>query len=379
MPIGPADPGRSFSSAQLLPAGRAAAAGAGVTRLAELTHLDRFGLPVWQAVRPMSRALSVHQGKGACDADAQLGALLEAVESHHAETFDGEGPVCRFDALPASTRAPDIADYARTRDAPPLDADIRWVEAADPIAGTPFHLPFDLVSLDLTRAVPSRFERASNGVATGATRDEAIAVALHELIERDAIGAWRVRGLLACTLDGLKLDSVPFAWLRHWRAQAEEAGASIRCYRVPSISGTPVFACEINDHGKDGAPYRATHGSGCHARPEIALFKAVAEAIQSRATFIAGSREDFLPSAYALATAGTANVAFGLPLPPGSAGVTWDDIAPGPEGVEAIAAALAREGYDRIACVELGAPPGLYVVRAFVPGLGTLRRSRRTP
>lgn len=377
--MGPADPGRSFASAQLLPAGRAAAAAAGVTRLAEITHLDRFGLAVWQAVRPMSRALSVHQGKGACDADAQLGALLEAVESHHAETFDREGPVCRFDALPASTRARDLADYARDRNAPPPDAAIRWVEGIDPIAGTPFHLPFDLVSLDLTRAVPSRFERASNGIATGATRDEAIAVALHELIERDAIGAWRVRGLLACTLDGLKLDSVPFAWLRHWRAQADEAGASIRCYRVPSISETPVFACEINDHGKDGAPYRATHGSGCHPRPEIALFKAVAEAIQSRGTFIAGSREDFLPSDYALAATGTANVAFGLPLPPGSVGVAWDDIAPGPEGVKGLATALAREGYDRIACVELGTPPDLHIVRAFVPGLGTLRRSRRAP
>lgn len=377
--MGPPDPGRSFSSAQLLPAGRAAAARAGVTRLAELTRLDHFSLPVWQSVRPMSRALSVHQGKGASDEDAQLGALLEAVESHCAETFDREGPVCRFDALPASTRAPDLADYARSRDAPPPDAEIRWVEGVDPIAGTPFHLPFDLVSLDLTRAVPSRFERASNGVATGATRDEAIAVALHELIERDAIGAWRVRGLLACTLDGLRLDSVPFAWLQYWRARADEAGASIRCYRVESVTATPVFACEINDHGKDGAPYRATHGSGCHARPEIALFKAVAEAIQSRATFIAGSREDFLPSAYALAATGRANVAFGLPLPPGSAGVAWEAIAPGPEGVEPIGAALARQGYDRIACVDLGTPSGFHVVRAFVCGLGTLRRSRRTP
>ena len=139
-----------------------------MTRLAELTHLDRLGLPVWQAVRPMSRALSVHQGKGATIADAQLGALLEAVESHSAESFETEGPICRLDRLPDGARAPIISDFAADRNLPPSTReDHRWVAAENLVSSRAFYLPFDLVSLDFTRAVPSRFDRASNGVAAG--------------------------------------------------------------------------------------------------------------------------------------------------------------------------------------------------------------------
>jgi len=377
-PLGPIDLLRSSAPEHLLPSARAAAADAGVTRLAELTRLDRLGLPVWQAVRPMSRALSVHQGKGVADADAQLGALLEAVESHHAETFDADGPVCRFDALPSDERPPALADLARDRESPPeAERKYRWVEGKDLVSGRPIYLPFDSVSLDLTRAVPSRFERSSNGVATGATLAEAIAVALQELIERDAVMEWQLRGLLACTRDVLRLESVPFAWLQEWRERVESAGACLRFYRVPSISGTPAFVCELNDLGKDGAPYRAVHGRGCHALPEIALFKALAEAIQSRATFIAGARDDLLPSAYSRESRATATLAFGLPLPPGMSGVVWDTIEPGPIGPEMIAEALARAGYPQIALLELGKPQGFHVVRTFVFGLGSTSRRRR--
>jgi len=234
------------------------------------------------------------------------------------------------------------------------------------------------VSLDFTRAVPSPFDRASNGVATGATRDEALAVALQELVERDAVTEWRASGMLACMEATLDPDTVPFDWFRLWRDRIAAAGAAMRCYLVPSLSGSPVFACEINDRGKDGAPYRAIHGRGCHALPELALFKAVAEALQGRATYIAGARDDLLPSDYASPDASIV-VAFGLPLPPGMEGIDFSGIAPGPSGAEAIAAALDRAGYGRIAVVELDRPQGLWVVRAFACGLGSMTRRRRPP
>src|SRR3712207_6265867 len=128
--LGPADPLRALPAERLLPAARSAAEAAGVTRLAELTRLDRLGLPVWQAVRPMSRALSVHQGKGATDADAQLGALMEAIESHSAENFDSDGPECSFRELPEKQRAPSICDYAADRARPPSPEEKhRWTAA----------------------------------------------------------------------------------------------------------------------------------------------------------------------------------------------------------------------------------------------------------
>lgn len=377
--LGPDDPLRSISAERLLPVARAAADASGVTRLADVTGLDRLGLPVWQAVRPMSRALSVHQGKGATDADARVGALLEAVESHCAECFDDDGPICRFDALSARARAPAFADFAASRESPPpAEEKYRWVEAEDLLSGGALHLPFDLVSLDLTWGIPSPFDRSSNGVATGATRDEAIAVALQELVERDAVIEWRARGLIGCTASVLRLETAPFDWLHAWRERLEHAGSPARFYHVPSISGTPVFICELNDGGKESAAYRAVHGRGCHSLPEIALFKALAEAIQSRATLVAGARDDFLPSDYARCAGGVV-AAYGLPLATGMRGVAWDEIEEGPAGASSITEACADAGYPRTALIDLGAPQGLRVVRAFICGLGSIHRRRRAP
>ncbi len=379
-PLGPSDSTRSIAPERLLPVARAAGADAGVTRLAEVTRLDRFGLPVWQAVRPMSRALSVHQGKGATDAEAQLGALLEAVESHSAETFDVHGPTCRYDALATDERAACLSDFAQIRErVPEADADHRWVPAEDIVSGRALHLPFDLVSLDFTRAVPSFFDRSSNGLASGACRADAMLAALHEFIERDSVAHWEQESLLARMQRTLDLDTVPFAWLGLWRERIREVGADLRFYCIPTLTGAPLFTCEINDLAKDGPHYSANQGRGCHPVPEIALFKALAEALQARLTVIAGGRDDLFPSHYAAAPVAGIHVAFGLPLPPGMRGRDWDQARPGPATPDAVASAFAAAGYPQVAVLELAAPQGLSVVRAFVCGLGSMRRRRRPP
>lgn len=372
---GPADPTRSAEAGDLLELAGAAARDAGVTRLAEITRLDCLGLPVWQAVRPMSRALSVHMGKGSSDDDARLGALMEALESHHAERFDAEGPRCRADALSSVA----LADCADDRDRP-LDSEriYRWVEAEELSTGKSSFLPFDFVSLDLTRDWDSPFDRSSNGLAAGPSRDEAIAVALHEVIERDAVTEWRAGGILGCMACALDTDGITFGWFREWAACLDEAGIAARFYRVPSITGTPVIACELADPGKEGAPYSAVQGFGCHPLPEIALFKALAEAIQCRATAVAGAREDLPPSAYR-SKPGVIPLAFGLPLPPGRRGIGWDSVAEAPAGIDALLSALAEAGYPQAAALSLASLPGIEVVKVHIPGLGGLRRRRRPP
>src|SRR5215216_7418008 len=60
---------------------------AGITRLADVTSLDWIGLPVYQAIRPNSRNISVSQGKGLTRAQAKVSALMESLESLHAETI----------------------------------------------------------------------------------------------------------------------------------------------------------------------------------------------------------------------------------------------------------------------------------------------------
>lgn len=373
--LGPVDPSRAFPAGALLEPALRAAKLAGVTRLADLTRLDRLGFPVWQAVRPLGRALSVHQGKGWTHTDAKLGALLEAVESHAAESFAGEGPTCAWVDLLPSERPPSVYDFAGGELPPAGPCDrLRWAEARHLAAGGRVWVPFDAVSLDFTRGLPSPLDRASNGVATAATHDEAVAVALTELIERDAATELRGAGLLPCAQATLELDSVPFGWFADWRDKLEHAAIIIRVRRAPSVTGTPVFICELVEAGADRGPYNAIVGQGAHDSPELALFRALAEALQTRATFVAGARDDQPPSEYRRLGAG---LPFGPPPPPGMREVRWGEIAPGPSGAGALAEALAEAGYPDILVVDLARPEPFHVVRAFACGLGSLVRRRR--
>ena len=51
----------------------------GITRVADVTGLDRIGVPVAMAVRPNARSLSVSQGKGVDRDAARASALMESI------------------------------------------------------------------------------------------------------------------------------------------------------------------------------------------------------------------------------------------------------------------------------------------------------------
>ena len=59
----------------------------GISRVAGITGLDRIGIPVFTAVRPNGRSLSVFQGKGATPAAARVSAVMEAFETWCAEAI----------------------------------------------------------------------------------------------------------------------------------------------------------------------------------------------------------------------------------------------------------------------------------------------------
>src|SRR5204862_3563636 len=82
---------RSRSPSETLERVRPHAAAMGITRLGNITGLDRIGIPVAVAVRPNSRSVSVSQGKGLDLPQAMASALMEACEGFHAEEI---GP-CR--------------------------------------------------------------------------------------------------------------------------------------------------------------------------------------------------------------------------------------------------------------------------------------------
>ena len=354
---------------------RVAARSCGVTRLADVTGLDRLGLPVWQAVRPAGRSLSVHQGKGASALAAKIGALCEAIEAHCAENVTADGPLCRFADMPRPERATDIGDYCRNRDNLPESGDpIQWCRATDLATGKPYYLPYELVSLDYTKGLPSYFERTSGGLGAGAAEPDALQIALFEVIERDGVGEWKRRDPAGRLLTSIDLDSVPFGWFQSWRTRFASLDIELQAYRIASIVGIPTFMCVIGGREEFGPAFRRFSGTAAHGDPEVALFKSFAEAIQSRLTLIAGVRDDILPSYYAR---GRPKPAEGSVAPGRQA---WDEIEPMDCRLEMIADRLAALGYRQIVVKRLDdGLRGVAVTQAFVPGLGSLTRARRTP
>ena len=60
---------------------------AGITRVADITNLDRIGIPVFSSIRPTAGlgAVSVYNGKGATPAEAKVSAMMEGIERFSAE------------------------------------------------------------------------------------------------------------------------------------------------------------------------------------------------------------------------------------------------------------------------------------------------------
>jgi ribosomal protein S12 methylthiotransferase accessory factor len=352
----------------------AAAPLCGVTRLADITGLDRLGLPVWQAVRPAGLALSVHQGKGESPLAAKIGALCEAIESHCAEHAPQDGPLCAFAKLPASQRSPDLADYCRVRESlPEVSAAIQWCEARDLATGATQFLPHPVVSLDYRSGLPSKFERTSGGLGAGPGELEAVQAALLEVVERDAVGEWQRLSDAKRRATCLALDTVAFDWFRDWRDRLARCEVDLTVFAFESVVGTPVFMCVIGAVEEFGTAYREFSGTATHGDPEVALFKALAEAIQSRLTLIAGVRDDILPGYYkrrAEARRPRNGYRRGRRR--------WAEAEPIADLVGTIADRLAQLGYRTIVVKRLDEGlEGVAVAKVFVPGLGSLTRTRR--
>lgn len=369
---------RRESDLELLRAARCGRA-CGVSRVADLTFLDVLNLPVCQAVRPWSRALSVHQGKGFTRRDACLGALMEAVESCAAERFDGETRLCAFHELAREERAATIEDFASGQATPSGDAARAWTPARFLLTGAPLWVPFDCVSLDLTFPGDTGLDRSSNGQAAGFSVEQATLTAVCELLERDAMGEWQALSPMQRALDSVDLDSLPgWPWIAGLRATLADRGMSLRLFATEALIGWPVLLCLIEEPRAFPNLRWAAGGMACRPGRQAALAAAVLEAVQSRLTAISGARDDILPDDGPPPAPG---IVAAPPLPPGVRARSWRSIADREEaGTEALAIAatrLAGAGYD-VAVVDLPTgSPEVAAVKVFAPGLGRAGRRRR--
>lgn len=261
----------------------------GITRIADVTGLDTIGIPVMMAVRPMAKTISVSQGKGQTAVLARVSAAMEGIELWHAEhawpaTIHHQTP---GDELELSYSLSDLVNVpgGLVNASTPLD----WITATGLNTGRSTAVPIEAIRLTTPserRWTPIGIRRSSNGLASGNSREEAVLHALYEVIERDC---------LARPIDRTQVDVASISSSDCACAELAEriitAGVSLQIHALTNPFGIPCFHASV--WSQDFPIYSL--GSGAHIAPEVALSRAITEAVQSRLTTITGSRDDLPP------------------------------------------------------------------------------------
>jgi ribosomal protein S12 methylthiotransferase accessory factor len=277
----------------------------GITRLADVTGLDRIGIPVWMAIRPNSRTLAVSQGKGFTDSAAQASAVMEAAEIASAERYQiPRRTATARDLISVGELPISLNNLIATGEELITETDeLAWVEGYDLLQEKTVWVPADAVAIvPFESTGHTRYWQSSDGLASGNVMLEAVVHGLCERVERDACVLWQFRSdsqVLEACVDPASLGD---SGVDELAERIDRSGFQLRLFDVTSNVDVPVFFAVVaprpDGHEKHWKHFDLSAGSGCHPSPARAAVRAITEAAQSRVTSITGARDDFDPNLY---------------------------------------------------------------------------------
>ncbi len=264
---------------------------AGITRTADITDLDRIGIPVFSSIRPSaeSGAISVYNGKGLTKDEAKVSSIMEGIERYCAE--QGGMPVVRagveeFTAAnnavhPMDLILPQGSAYTLSR------YQVGWVKGTELNSMSEMWIPASAVFHPYSSKLDMMlFRTSTNGLASGNTLEEAVLHGLLEVVERDS---WsfteyyrRVNGDIEVPSSGP---------VKELADKFTSKGIEVHLKDLTTDIGIPTIAAATDDVEMQD-PALLTLGIGTHLDPELAAVKALLEVAQSRLTQIHGARED---------------------------------------------------------------------------------------
>lgn len=265
----------------------------GITRVADVTGLDTIGLPVFTTCRPPGEAITISAGKGLNKIDSMAGAILEGIELWAAETpwRMPHWVYCSHASLNSHVIPFDMLQLAHSSPVT-VNTPMALEEMSDIFRGKPIIVPSDMIWL-IPRYKPPFifFQSSSSGLAAGVNHVDALLQATYEVIERDGwaisefvqlhTGQWRECISLDCNMH----PSLQFC-MDHLR------GAKVVpfLFDLTRDIDVPIFRCTILDDSVNSPG--SFSGFGCCLDPVTAARRAITEACQARAAYIAGARDD---------------------------------------------------------------------------------------
>jgi ribosomal protein S12 methylthiotransferase accessory factor len=272
-----------------------------ITRVANITPLDILDVPVWCAFTPLASDLTTHLGKGTTHKAARVSAVMEAVERFSAERPSSETRKASWNELTSFDEKvfdPNLCEL-------PLnttfskDKAFDWLLAEDIISGENIYIPTDIAISPPQQGILNRVD--TNGLASGNSLLEASIHALTEVIERDAMGQHVFADLYCSQENGLlprcRIDQRTWPLASAKIAETiKEKGLELFVDWLPTDIAIPTFRAILID---SLFLYRGTFrprsfvGFGTAPDPDLAIQRAITEAIQSRLAVIQGARDTF--------------------------------------------------------------------------------------
>jgi ribosomal protein S12 methylthiotransferase accessory factor len=350
---------------------------AGVTRIADVTGLDHVGVPTTLALRPNAPTMACSSGKGLTLDQAYVSGAMEAIELHAAETatfspvrasyrdLARSYPMPRVDHLPLAQHSLFTVDWP-----------FHWCLGWDLISQSEIPVPMALVGMSKRSQVGSlrAFLVSSNGLGAGNTFLEAVASGLYEVIERDGIAchlhtAMRKHRPVPVVSDAT-IRSYPLVAGVLGKCDQAEVGVLVQECVVDT--NVPVYTAYTYDMADRGVP--VTRGYGAHLDPEIALLRAITEALQGRLNFIAGSRDDLFRSAYSRTRAGWSDSVKALQdlkaHSPEASGMESRASDSFESDIQDLLGCVRHAGLSNVVVIDLTPSDSpIFVVRVVVPGL----------
>lgn len=351
----------------------------GLTRIANITGLDRIGIPVTISIRPNSDSVVTSSGKGITLDAAMVSAAMESIELYCAETIVLPEINLSYTQLAEKYSVISLENLP-LRENSLFNKDISelWCLGWDIVNQNQVPVPLQSVSMNYSRFYDKElpnlgsFDMSSNGLASGNHFLEALSSALYELIERDAISCHLEAFMKTNHMPRVRLETIEYPVVVEVLAQFEAVQLVPILFDCTVDTDVPVYRAFVYDPTGRGPN---SHGYGAHLDPQVAMVRALTEAAQTRAIVISGARDDIFHQYYTNLRIKRNNdyEARNLDANPSTVDARVrksqatdsfeDDIA-------LILEKLKRVGLGQVIVFDLSSPGwGISVVRAIVPGL----------
>lgn len=305
---------RSRHPAETLVAAKLLGRELGITRVTDISGLDRFDIPVFASINPSLKVDTVTYGKGATALDAEVGAYMESIEFAIAQDTSRNTVQTKWgtplDVVGAEDNPEAILDFCPIANTEvELTAPLKLARAIQADNGQTVWLPAELVFFPLDNPGQRLFGSSTNGLASGNNLLEASVHGLYEIIERDIASFQHVKQ----TEENIALSTLP-AISQQLVESILSAGFLLSVQFVQNSFGMGYFVAYLWHPSKICEKFFCA-GWGCHLNNSIALNRAICEAVQSHTAAIHGARNFTQSTQYNPHLAGKISQRYAADLP----------------------------------------------------------------